>query len=107
MNITKLCNAMDMAQYDKKGSKIALAHHDAYLHSNDRELYHVYNNYSRDKEYAFERCRSLMYDLEGYGLTIISSNSMQFTVGFEFEDVSGRLMFAYITRDYDRYCYLD
>lgn len=107
MNITKLTNAMEIALYDKKASKIALAHYESYLKSNDRELYQVYNNYSRNKEYAFERCRSLMYDLEGYGLRIISSNSMQFTVGFEFQDTSGSPMFAYITRDYDRYCYLD
>lgn len=98
---------MEYAQYDRKGSKIALAHYDSYLKSNNSKLYHVYNSYSRNKEYAFERCLTLMYDLEGYCLRIISANTMKFTVGFEFQDASGRPMFAYITRDYDRFCYLD
>jgi len=107
MNITKLGYATDSAQYDRKNSKIALAHYDSYLNSNNRALYQVYENYSLNKQYAYERCVSLMNDLDGYDLRIISANTMQFTVGFEFEDASGNPMFAYITRDYDRYCYLN
>jgi hypothetical protein len=33
---------------------------------------------------------------------------MQFTVGFEFIDFeTGALMFAYITKDYDRFTYIE
>lgn len=72
--------------------------------SDNYELWHVYGSYSSAKINAFNYCERLMNDLKGWGLRIISSNIMQFTVGFEFEHPeTGELCFAYITRDYNRF----
>lgn len=72
--------------------------------STDYELYHVYSDYSCRKYNAFEYCKTLMYQLEGWGLRIIGHNCMTFSVGFEFNHpVTGELCFAYITRDNNRF----
>ena len=92
---------------NKRQSKIAKAHYNAYCNSYDTRLYDVYTSYSVYKEQAYNRCVQLMHDLGGWGLAIISHNSMTFTVGFMFcDDETGEIMFAYITRDYDRFCYI-
>ena len=106
-NNYRLSQAVEQAKTDKKNAKIALNHYDAYNNSWDYSLYDVYGHYSEYKYNAMEYCRNLMNDLNGYNLKIISHNSMQFTVGFEFADPeTGECMFAYITKDYIRYCYL-
>ena len=103
----RLINAVNQAKTDKKNSKIALAHYDAYSRSWLYDLEDCYNNYSQYKRNAYNRCLQLMSDLDGYALRIISHNSMQFTVGFEFADPdTGECMFAYITKDYDRFAYI-
>lgn len=107
MNSEKLTKVIEQAKNDKKNARIAKNHYQAYLNSDCRYLWHCYSNPSKYKEEALYRCYNLMNQLCGTDLRIISYNSMQFTVGFEFVDFeTGELMFAYITRDYDRFTYL-
>ena len=46
------------------------------------KLADVYGSYSSSKEGAFERCKDLCKDKNGWGLCIISYNSFGFTVKF-------------------------
>lgn len=88
-----------------KNEKIAKAHYLDYLRSNSYNLWDVYGTYSRNKAMAFLNCRQKMLALDGWGLKILSHNSQAFTVGFEFADKeTGVVRFAYITKDYVRYC---
>lgn len=106
MNTNRLAQAVKAAQEDRKNARIAQAHTGQWMKSNNTELYQVYGSYSVYKARAFEYCKALMHDLNGYGLRILSFNSQAFTVGFEFADPeTGEAMFAYITKDYDRFCY--
>lgn len=96
----------EMAQ-NKRQANIARAHYNAYRNSYDARLSDVYTSYSVYKKNAYNRCVELMHNLGGWGLAIISYNSQAFTVGFMFcDDETGEVMFAYITKDYDRYCYI-
>lgn len=70
-------------------------------------LYNYYTKPSYAKIKAMEYCKKLCRDLHGYNLRIIGYNSMQFSVGFEFYNENGVLCFAYITKDYDRFCELN
>ena len=67
----------------------------------------VYTKYSNEKAGAFNYCRELCAALNGYNFRIISANTFVFSVFFEYVEAStGALCGAYITRDYDRFCYL-
>ena len=46
------------------------------------KLSDIYGKYSSHKERAFERCKDLCKDKDGWGLCIISHNSSYFTVKF-------------------------
>ena len=85
-------------------TKLLRGAYERWQKSTDYELWHVYDNYSDNKEKAMDYCRELQFYLNGRGLKIISHNSMVFTVGFEFDHPeTGELCFAYITRDYNRF----
>lgn len=87
-----------------KYNKTAREHYSAYLKSTSHDLYDVYSSYSIYKARAYNRCRDLMLDMNGWGLRILSHNSQAFTVGFEYPDSeTGEICFAYITKDYDRF----
>ena len=106
MNTNRLEQAIKAAKEDKKNAKIAGKQFDRWLNSNAYRLEDVYNSYSVFKARAYQYCKELMWDLQGWGLKILSANSQAFTVGFEFVDPeTSELMFAYITKDYDRFCY--
>lgn len=106
MNTNRLAQAVKAAQEDRKNARIAQAHIGSWMKSNKVELWQVYGSYSVYKARAFEYCKELMHDLNGYGLRILSFNSQAFTVGFMFFDAeTGDEMFAYITKDYNRFCY--
>lgn len=66
----------------------------------------VYGRYSEAKADAEDYCLDLCYNkLNGRGFVILSANTMQFSVGFLFEDPeTGAERFAYITRDYNSTC---
>ena len=72
------------------------------------DLGDCYKSLSSRKIKAFEYCEKLCAELGGWDLRIIGYNTMVFSVGFEYPDTdTGVVCFAYITRDYDRFCELD
>ena len=76
----------------------------AYEKSNCKSLYKAYRNPSQYKENAFSYCFSLMHEKAGFDLRIIGHNCMTFSIGFQYIDnETGIVMFAYITRDYNRF----
>jgi hypothetical protein len=70
------------------------------------ELYHCYDRFSYNKEKAMEYCKKLMQKYNGELGRIIGYNCMMFSFGF-FGEYNGKPAFFYITRDYDRFIYLD
>ena len=83
-----------------------------YSKSTNYTLRDIYTNFSIYKENAYNYCVELMQKLNGYGLKIIGFNSMTFSVGFigEIPDSkTGEIKkaFCYITRDYDRYIFIE
>lgn len=70
------------------------------------DLYHCYGKYSISKEYAMKYCRELEEKYNGHSLKIISYNTSIFTVGF-IGYIDGKEAFFYITRDYDKYIFLE
>ena len=80
--------------------RLALRNYDAYQRSTSYELYDVYGTYSAAKAKAWDYCKSLMYQFNGYGLKVISHNGYQFTAGFMFEE-DGKTMFMYISKSHD------
>ena len=79
-----------------------------YAKSDLYSLEHCYNSFSYAKQQAWNYCKELENEYDGYNLKIIGYNSMQFSVGFvgEISDViTGELKkaFFYITKSYDRY----
>lgn len=86
---------------------IARSHYNEYNYSHAYDLFDVYESCSRNKFRAMEYCKDLCNKMNGYGLKILSHNSHQFTVGFEFpHPTNGNTCFAYITKAYNRYCEL-
>ena len=84
----------------------------SYSKSTNYCLCDCYGNFSQAKENAMEYCKNLMQKLNGYGLKIIGFNSMTFSVGFIGEipdNKTGEIkkVFCYITRDYDRYIFIE
>jgi len=108
MNANRLEKAIKAAKEDKKNARIAKAHVGQWRTSKAKSLWDVYGTYSTRKAAAFRYCEDLQRDLNGSALRILSANSQAFTVGFFFKDPeTGEGMFAYITKDYDRFCYAD
>jgi hypothetical protein len=75
--------------------------------SNIYSLRDCYETFSRAKRNAFDYCISLgdKYNANDY-IKIIKYNTMAFSVGFVGE-IDGKQAFFYITRDYDRYIFID
>ncbi len=73
---------------------------------NGSDLYNCYDKPSINKIRAMQYCEDLCTKYNGHHLTIIGYNLMQFSVGFLFEQ-DGRNYFAYITKNYDRFCCID
>lgn len=69
-----------------------------------RNIWQAYNKPSYAKVEAYCYCQELCYNFDGYGLTVVSTNSDMFTVSFEFlHPVNGNVCLAYITRYGDYY----
>lgn len=82
--------------------RTALSRYEDYKRSNATDLSDVYGRYSTAKARAWNYCKDLMRQHEGWGLRIITHNGFMFTAGFEFTDPeTGVLMFMYITKTYD------
>lgn len=70
------------------------------------DIYEAYSKPSREKVRAFEYCLQLCREHNGYDFQIIGHNAMTFSVGFRYYGKNtGAACFAYITRDYDSYCF--
>ena len=92
----------------KANQRTAKEHYNDYLRSNIRTIWGAYERPSRNKEIAFDECEKLCYFNNGRDIKVISFNTFNFSVGFIFtEKSSGRKCFAYITANYNRYCYID
>ena len=67
----------------------------------------VYKTYSREKVVAYNYCRRLCEDLDGWNFAITSANTFCFSVMFDFaHPKTGELMRAHITRGYNHAYYL-
>ena len=67
----------------------------------------VYDSWSDKKQRAYDYCRELYNDLDGWDFCISGSNCMTFSVMFDFENPeTGELMRAHITKDYNHAYYL-
>lgn len=70
------------------------------------DIWEAYEKPSVYKVRAWNRCKELCHSLSGWGLAITGHNSMTFSVVFQYSDPdTGELCYAYITKDYDRFCY--
>lgn len=62
-------------------------------------LSEVYDSYSVAKEHAYNDCKRLCDEFNGWGFQIAGHNCMTFTVQFEFENpLNGCIMLAHITK---------
>ena len=69
------------------------------------DIYEAYDRPSREKVRAWDYCKRLYDEMGGFDLLIASRNTFNFSVVFKFSDSeTGELCYAYITRDYDRFC---
>lgn len=75
--------------------------------STDTELWQVYGTFSYYKAKAMEYCKQLAQKYNAVTpCYILGHNSQTFSVGFEGMH-GNRPAFFYITKDYDRFIYLD
>ena len=77
-----------------------------YLESYNYTLSDCYSNWSCYKENAFSYCENSRKKYEGRGGKIVSYCLTNFSYGF-IGVINGKKAFFYITRDYDRYIYLE
>lgn len=67
----------------------------------------VYDSWSDKKQIAFDYCRRMFNDLDGWNFCISGANCMTFSVMFDFKNPdTGELMRAHITKDYNHAYYL-
>lgn len=78
-----------------------------YIMRDSRSLYDAYKNPSREKEKAWEYCRDLCNEKNGYDLSVIGNNTFAFSAGFRFMDDNNKEHFVYITPNYDREAIID
>ena len=70
-----------------------------------RDIYEAYKSPSVYKVRAFRRCQELCEEMNGFDLVIASHGVQTFSVVFTFiNEETGVVCYAYITRDYDRFC---
>lgn len=80
--------------------------HNSYIKSNLYTLNDCYTNASYYKQIAYNRCRDLVKEYNGRQSRIIGYNSQTFSFGF-IGTINEKPAFFYITKDYDRYIYID
>lgn len=90
-----------------KAKNIKRAYND-FSNSHLYTLYDCYGTFSIYKQRAFNYCRELYEKYNGFSGKIIGFNSQTFSYGFTgTHPDDGRAIFVYITKDYDRYIYID
>ena len=68
--------------------------------NNGLSLYEIYNNYSWRKEKAFDYCKSLLKEKNGFDACFCGHNCMVFTYAFLFKEGDTTYL-CYITPSYD------
>ncbi len=69
------------------------------------DIFDAYERPSAAKVRAWRDCERLCEELSGYDMLISSRNTFSFSVVFRFDEPeTGEMCYAYITRDYNRYC---
>lgn len=100
-----MCKAIENTT--KKNQRVVLAAAES-AYNNRRwtydDIFSAYGRPSADKVRAWDYCKELCAKMGGYDLLISSRNAFRFSACFKFED-DGRLCYAYITPDYNRFCY--
>lgn len=86
-------------------SKVRNAY-EAWQRSSSTSLRDVYGRFSQAKEEAYNYCCKQFREFDGERFRIIGANTDTFSVGFVGK-IGDRYAFFYITRDNDRYCYLN
>lgn len=77
------------------------------MHCKGHTLADVYGSWSHEKQRAYDYCRGMYKDLDGWGFCISGFNCMTFSVMFDFAHPdTGEMMRAKITRDYNHLYYL-
>lgn len=72
------------------------------------DIYKAYKKPSVKKITAWNYCRRLCEELKGFDICIPAAGNHTFSVAFKFnDDKTGQLGYAYITRDYKRFCWAD
>ena len=88
----------------RSNTKMMIANARCHKISNMYDIDDAYSNCSHAKRNAWEYCKKLCADYDGWDLRIISKNTFAFSAGFYFiSKETGCICFAYITKDYDRY----
>lgn len=104
-----MTNAEIIANTKKRDQKIARAAAErayAFPRYTFHSLWDAYGKPSENKVRAWDYCKRLCAEMGGFDMVISSRNSMVFSVVFKFADnETGELCYAYITRDYDRFCH--
>ena len=73
---------------------------------NYSDIWEAYKNPSVYKVWAFMHCQELCKKMHGFDLVIPAAGCQTFSVCFKFREKGTRkLCYAYITRDYERFCY--
>lgn len=86
--------------------KIASQHLNEWENSFASELYHVYGNYSANKECALNYCKEFCKAVGGEYLRILSHNSSFFSIGFIVKVSKGKTLFVYHTYANTRVCWI-
>jgi len=71
--------------------------YNAYIDSHKYDLNDCYERCSEAKKKAFENCRKMCYEDDGYGLKIISHNGFMFTAGYLYKK-DNDIWLCYITK---------
>jgi len=72
------------------------------------DIFDAYKNPSSAKVRAWNYCKELCDRMHGYDLLISGAGCFTFSVVFKFrERGTKRECYAYITRDYNRFCYAE
>lgn len=99
----------NIANTSKRDQTIARAAAE-YAYRNTRytykDIFAAYERPSSAKVRAWNYCRELCDEMNGFDLIISSRNTFHFSACFKFIDKgTGELCYGYITADYNRYCF--
>lgn len=101
----RIKNTSKAGQKKAREAAIYAYAHRAWTHDS---IYSAYKNPSTRKVNAWFYCKELCKEMNGYDLIISAAGCQTFSVVFTFvERGTGRKCYAYITRDYNRFCYAE